>query len=228
MTERHPTLAQIEQFIQGDLDDIQAIMVSVHLGACSQCSQLAQQCQQRQASHSLMPASDVEAFDDADLDQILAQLDSEEPASAQPDVETRSPTQLEFQGRTVSVPPALSTLVARAGPWSRVVSRLWSATIQGHQLPYQLNFIYMEPGGSIATHAHKGLEWTLVLDGTFSDDRGDFHPGDLIQCDDQVEHAPYSENGCLCLAAIDAPLHFTSGLARALNPFSQLFFKPGG
>ncbi|SDJ01474.1 anti-ECFsigma factor, ChrR [Ferrimonas sediminum] len=225
MTERHPTLAQIEQFIQGDLDDVQAIMVSVHLGACQQCSQLAQECQQQQASHALVAVAETEAFNDADLDRMLDQLDRGEDLT---EAEASLPTQLEFQGRTVSVPPALATMVQRAGPWSRVVSRLWSATIQGHQLPYQLNFIYMEPGGSIASHAHKGLEWTLVLDGTFSDDRGDFHPGDLIQCDDQVEHAPYSKNGCLCLAAIDAPLHFTSGLARALNPFSQLFFKPGG
>ncbi|MEC7469201.1 MAG: anti-sigma factor, partial [Pseudomonadota bacterium] len=39
--------------------------------------------------------------------------------------------------------------------------------------------------------------------------------------------APRSDapEGCLVFSVVDQPLHFTSGLARLLNPFSHLFFR---
>ena len=224
MSDRHhPTAKELEQFASGELDDVLAIMVSVHLGQCHRCRDRVELMQQQQAEQlsALIPPSE---FGDDELARMLNRLeDAPSAAPASP-----RPTEMEFQGRSIALPPALAGLVDRAGPWSRVVNRLWSAPIQDHQRDYQLNFIYMEPGGSIAAHTHKGKEWTLVLDGTFSDDSGDYGPGDLVHCSESNEHSPRSEKGCLCLAVIDAPLHFTSGLARALNPFSQLFFKTGG
>lgn len=223
MSDRHhPSAMELEQFTSGVLDDVLAIMVSVHLGQCRRCRDRAELLQQQQAEQlAALPPS---GFGDDELTRMLTLLEDASLVQHQ----EPEPAEMDFQGRRIVLPSALAGLVERSGPWSRVVNRLWSAPIQDHQRAYQLNFIYMEPGGSIAAHTHKGKEWTLVLDGTFSDDSGDYGPGDLVHCTESNEHSPRSEKGCLCLAVIDAPLHFTSGLARALNPFSQLFFKTGG
>ncbi|TKB49402.1 hypothetical protein FCL40_08705 [Ferrimonas sediminicola] len=224
MSDRHhPTAMELGQFASGELDDVLAIMVSVHLGQCRRCHGRVELLQQHQADQ-LAELSPDAAYGNDELARMLNLL--EDAPALEPRVP--EPTQMEFQGRRIDLPAALAGLVERAGPWSRVVNRLWNAPIQDHRRAYQLNFIYMEPGGSIAAHTHKGREWTLVLDGHFSDDAGDYAPGDLVHCTEANEHSPRSEQGCLCLAVIDAPLHFTSGLARALNPFSQLFFKTGG
>jgi putative transcriptional regulator len=105
------------------------------------------------------------------------------------------------------------------------MNKLWRAPIKGHGLPYQLDFIYLEPGGTVPEHDHKGSEFTLVLEGDFCDEQGRYPPGSIIEKQGKEQHTPYSDTGCLCLAAIDAPLHFTSGMARLLNPFSQFFFQ---
>lgn len=84
----------------------------------------------------------------------------------------------------------------------------------------------MEKGGRVPEHTHRGSELTLVLDGEFSDGVRDYDTGDFILLDNSHKHTPHSEaaEGCLVFSVVDKPLHFTSGLARLLNPFSQLFF----
>ena len=88
------------------------------------------------------------------------------------------------------------------------------------------NFIYMEKGGRVPEHTHKGSEITLVLDGEFTDGLSHYDTGDFIIMNDSHVHTPQSDadEGCLVFSIVDQPLHFTSGLARLLNPFSQLFF----
>ena len=218
----HPTYEQLKLHASGALDDVQAIMVAVHLHHCDKCRQQLLQLEQDLASQSFVEAESV--FGEQELSVLMERLD--EPVEIEPMRPSHS--SLSFQGREFSLPPHLYELVLRTGSWTRIVNKLWSAPIRDHDQDYQLNFIYIEPGGSIAQHTHKGLEWTLVLDGSFSDEKGHYGPGELLRTDGELEHTPVSEQGCLCLAAIDAPLQFTSGIARALNPFSQLFFKTGG
>ncbi|MFI3245974.1 MAG: cupin domain-containing protein, partial [Ferrimonas sp.] len=81
---------------------------------------------------------------------------------------------------------------------------------------------------SVPAHTHKGRELTLVLHGGFADEQGHYLQGDFIERDQQHQHQPHTDanEDCLVISALDAPLHFTSGLARMLNPLSNLFFKP--
>ena len=89
------------------------------------------------------------------------------------------------------------------------------------------NFIFMGSGGSVPEHTHRGTEYTLVIDGEFSDGLSRYDTGDFIFMDGEKTHTPKAEGkeGCLVFSIVDQPLHFTSGLARLLNPFSHLFFR---
>jgi anti-sigma factor ChrR (cupin superfamily) len=59
-----------------------------------------------------------------------------------------------------------------------------------------------DPGSSFARHPHPDGEEILVLDGIFSDDRGDHPAGSYLLNPEGYEHAPYSEAGCILLVKL--------------------------
>jgi anti-sigma factor ChrR (cupin superfamily) len=53
-----------------------------------------------------------------------------------------------------------------------------------------------DPGSSFPTHGHPDGEEIFVLDGTFSDEHGDYPAGSYLLNPDGTSHAPYSKDGC--------------------------------
>ena len=53
------------------------------------------------------------------------------------------------------------------------------------------------PGASFARHVHGGGEEILVLEGVFSDERGDYPAGTYLRNPPGSAHAPFSRDGCL-------------------------------
>lgn len=62
------------------------------------------------------------------------------------------------------------------------------------------------PGASVPTHLHTGLETILVLDGTQSDERGDYPAGSLIFNPKGTQHSVWSETGCTVLIQWECPV----------------------
>jgi putative transcriptional regulator len=67
------------------------------------------------------------------------------------------------------------------------------------------------PGAKIPRHTHAGSEYTLVLAGGFSDERGSYGPGDVVINGADNYHQPVGDEGevCYALAVRDGGLHFT-------------------
>ncbi|MBT9384160.1 ChrR family anti-sigma-E factor [Pseudooceanicola sp. CBS1P-1] len=81
------------------------------------------------------------------------------------------------------------------------------------------------PGGmAVPDHGHNGLELTMVLQGAFHDETGQFRTGDVEVADESLEHTPIADEGvpCICLAATDARLRFRSLLPRLAQPFLRI------
>ncbi len=55
------------------------------------------------------------------------------------------------------------------------------------------SFLHIDEGGSVPAHTHKGYELTLLLDGTFEDESGQYVPGDFILLDSRHHHTPYTK-----------------------------------
>lgn len=53
------------------------------------------------------------------------------------------------------------------------------------------------PGTIFNPHRHYGGEEILVLEGTFSDEHGDYPAGSWLRSPHMSQHRPYSEDGCL-------------------------------
>ena len=54
-----------------------------------------------------------------------------------------------------------------------------------------------EPGTKFHPHMHMGGEEILVLEGTFSDEHGDYPAGTWMRSPHASEHQPFSREGCL-------------------------------
>lgn len=83
------------------------------------------------------------------------------------------------------------------------------------------SLLSIAPGKTIPHHTHKGREYTLVLDGAYTDEGGRVAAGDFIVNDCDDEHKPIADDkiGCLCFAVTDAPLQFSGPLGWIINPF---------
>ena len=83
-----------------------------------------------------------------------------------------------------------------------------------------LRLLKIPAGQPVPEHSHRGIELTLVLDGSFSDEVSTFARGDIEMADDSLMHQPKADAGkdCICLAVTEAPLRFKSRLLRLIQP----------
>ena len=64
------------------------------------------------------------------------------------------------------------------------------------------------PGAGVPRHRHPALETILVLEGTQSDDRGDYPAGSLVLNPEGSAHRVWSDAGCVVLIQWTAPVEF--------------------
>ena len=117
------------------------------------------------------------------------------------------------------------------------VNLKWKNVFRGfyeHSLKLSTNenikIIKMDPGTTVPLHSHKGKEYILVLEGSFSDEYGTYHKGNLQINDFNVKHTPFSsdKDGCICLTITDEKLVFYGPFAPILNLIyfiKSLFFS---
>lgn len=223
----HPGEEQLELFAAGNLAPTLALMVSAHCDLCPECmsklAALTSKVAEKELSHSFgfeQQPDHMLAF--GDMFEKIAAL----PTDPKPVEQLQEECELDLDGKRFILPRSLRRYADKTGNWKRLVGKLWQAQVDiGGDA--RAEFIYMEQGGSVPEHTHKGNEWTLVVNGEFEDGHNKYESGDLILLDDTDIHTPVSNDpdGCLVFSIVDKPLHFTSGLARLLNPFSHLFFK---
>jgi putative transcriptional regulator len=86
---------------------------------------------------------------------------------------------------------------------------------------HRARFIRVKAGRAVPSHTHRGLELTVILEGSYHDKTGHYGPGDLAIGDPSLDHQPIADIGqdCLCFAVTDAPLRLTGRFGRLLNPF---------
>lgn len=119
--------------------------------------------------------------------------------------------------------PVMAALKGRAPRWKSLglgvrQDILWAGP-EG-----SVRLLYIPANQAVPDHSHGGLELTLVLQGSFSDETGEFNVGDLEVANEDLEHTPFAggDQDCICLAATDAPLRFRSFMPRLLQPLFRI------
>lgn len=77
-----------------------------------------------------------------------------------------------------------------------------------HEGPPAVALLRYAPGAGVPAHLHRGLETILVLQGTQSDERGDYPQGSLILNPEGTSHRVWSEEGCVVLIQWTLPVEF--------------------
>jgi putative transcriptional regulator len=220
MINHHPSHGQLAQFANGTLAPAVALIISAHIDMCSSCKKKVHTLQSELSEQMLM----LNDSDNIDFSDMIDQITDKPSLMTTPSSVAADKT-LELDGRHFKLPRALHRFSDRTSGWSHLVGKLWQTQVDvGGDL--KAHFIYMEKGGQVPEHTHRGNEYTLVIDGEFSDGLGVYDTGDIMLMNSQ-KHTPRADadEGCLVFSVLDQPLHFTSGLARMLNPFSHLFFR---
>ena len=81
-----------------------------------------------------------------------------------------------------------------ASPESGVERRMLER--QGDEVAKATSIVRYQPRSKFPVHSHEWGEEILVLDGTLSDESGDYSAGSYIMNPPGSAHAPFSESGC--------------------------------
>ena len=205
----HPDYSWLEQYAAGAVPLPVALCIATHADFCGECRRQIELLQSVGGAllEQLAPTPVAEDL----LQRVLARIDSEPAATA------ALPQPAE------DVPAPLRPLVPQgydALGWARILPRMRAALLKAGDRSFQSMLHRVQPGGGVPRHDHRGLELTVVLRGSFSDEHGVYGPGDFLQCEPGVCHHPVAalHEECLCLTVQQAPVRFTGLFWRLLNP----------
>ncbi|HSF92379.1 MAG TPA: ChrR family anti-sigma-E factor [Paracoccaceae bacterium] len=200
----------IAAYVSGRLPHPYAIVVASHVSMCTEC-------RVRFEAHSAAGGAVLDDLETAAvspelLDSVLELLDLPENAP-----------EAAIQAKGVYPAPVMEVLGGNDPKWRSLgtgakQSIIWSGKEGSARL------LLIPAGQAMPNHTHNGLELTLVLQGSFSDDDGQFATGDVEVADQQVKHTPIADPGpaCICLAATDAPLRFSGIVPRLFQPIFRI------
>lgn len=202
------------QFSAGHLANALGVMIACHLENCGQCRKRAAVF--NELGGEILRETAPEPVGGDVLQGLLARLET--PVEAD--------TEGAGQGGISDprIPRPLRRFVPAAFDgldWSGL-----SRSIREYRLPisderYTAKFYRIAAGSELPEHTHRGNEFTLVLEGSFSDYQDEYHPGDFILADSHKTHRPRASDDCdcICFAVLDAPVKLTGLLGRLINPF---------
>ena len=207
--------ATLLSYSAGALPEALGVVASTHLERCAQCRDRLLDADR--IGGVLMQQQRVDGPLEDTRTAMLALLDGE-PATeiaraSGDDVEKRDPDRL-----PLALHPWFGNSM-RALRWKRVapgVKRIRATGVEGGNLL----LLRIAPGCRLPLHSHGGNELTMILDGAYDDMLGHFGPGDVADLDGETQHQPVTAPGvpCICVAATDAPLQFSSWAIRKLQP----------
>ncbi len=196
-------------YAAGNLPHAYSVVVASHVSLC-------QQCQVALAAHQVVGGAVLEATDSVAVSgslksNILAQLDDSfipEPV---------------YDRSGVYPGPVMAVLKGKPPKWKSLGMGVRQSILSSDENG-SVRLLFIPPGQAVPDHSHNGLELTLVLQGSFSDEGGRFGVGDVEVANEDVEHTPIADAGdpCICLAATDAPLRFNAFVPRLLQPLFRI------
>lgn len=213
MSKVHPTLETLTDFAAGTLSYHETLMVSTHVSYCEACREqvLALEC----LGGELLNDLPGEPVSDAVLERSLA-------AIAAPPNPVATPTVV--PNADPSIPRPLQRLI-RSGyeqlQWRTVLPNVQICELDQSPSGETISLYRIKPGAQIPMHTHRGNEFTVILQGGFSDALGQYGVGDFLHRAGQHEHSPVADAGieCICLTVTEQPLKMTSWKWRWINPF---------
>jgi putative transcriptional regulator len=160
---------------------------------------------------ALMEGEGEAPFDEALLQKTLARLDGVS-------VEPRPAPYVPRPGFEWAPAPLAPHLGPQLG-WRRVFGGFEEMRLK---LPgeHRVSLLRLEPGHGLPMHRHVGEEFTVVLQGGYTDSTGNYGVGDFAVGPGPEQHEPIADPGdpCIALIVVEKPIVLTGPFGRFLNP----------
>jgi putative transcriptional regulator len=230
MIKHHPTFELLSLFVKGELPASLSAGIAIHADMCPVCqAQIAQLTEQVAESNFEFEenfldrfivdgSEDMDELPIANFDQMIADITEITEVSLP---ETKVEKLISFNNKEYILPKPLNNIALGK---SSNFGKLSRARLQLNEDEIHTSLLHIEPGGGVPQHTHKGFELTLLLDGSFEDENGEYVKGDFIMLGGDHQHHPISSKGCLCFTVANDALHFTQGINKLFNPIGSFIY----
>ena len=205
----HISDGMLAAYASGNLPHPFALVVAAHVSMCEDC-RVALEAHQT-VGGAVLETTELVNVSSELKNNILALLD--DPVVATP----------VFRSSGVYPEPVMEVLKGQQPQWKKLGAGVKQSILSNDEQG-SVRLLYIPAGQAVPDHSHGGLELTLVLQGSFSDETGHYGVGDVEVADENLDHTPIANAGpdCICLAATDAPLQFSQFLPRLLQPLFKI------
>ena len=193
----HPDDTLLMAHASGSLDGPMRLILATHLYVCPQCRGVVALAEQI-GGFALEDIAPAPLAADASA-KILARLDRPDTRKIAPISNDNTPLPLRaFLGRDLS-----------EMRWRRMGPNLGYVTLY-RRGTLSMRLLRGTPGSNVGRHTHRGMEYTQVLRGGYTDTTGSYEPGDFQIASDDVKHNPIvdSDGDCINLSVTTGPLRF--------------------
>jgi putative transcriptional regulator len=152
---------------------------------------------------------------EAALEEALARLD-DLPDEDAPDAPASRPGSAPgFDWAPTALRPYLA-----GKSWRRAFGGFEEVRLDLHGDSHGVRLLKLEPGQGLPLHRHVANEYTVVLQGGYTDNTGNYGVGDFAVGPGAQEHRPVADPGDPCIAVIvlEKPIVLTSFWGRLFNP----------
>ena len=218
----HPDAAMLVEFSAGTLDTAASICVSAHLHFCNKCR--SELLRLDQVGSQLMSETEPYSVGEQLFENVMAKIDAQpedlERTKKLEDVSSSKSTDKYF-------PLAVNKLIentAEEFSWRHMSASVDVARVKTGQKDYEVALHKICAGGKTPRHGHGGKEFTVVLKGSFSDEKAVYSEGDFLLREPGDEHQPMgAQNGeCICLSALASPIKLSNPLGFLMKPWLRI------
>lgn len=209
----HLTDETIQDYTSGSLSMPMETLVACHLTVCSHCRHKAQMCES-------VGGAFFDDFDSADVSLSASEL--LQRASMMPSHAAPAAEKIHASG----VPRPLARLLPSDVDeldWRRIAPGIKQFNLSNqHRKHGAFQLLHLEPGTKLSAHSHNDRELTYLVQGSYTDEIGQFKRGDIADLDGHDHtHTPVvdSVEPCIALIATHSPVNYSSMMSRIMQPF---------
>jgi putative transcriptional regulator len=216
MASHHPDHALLLDYAAGSMNHSLSLIVATHLAMCPACRKDVAELEAIGGVLLEADAGTIAPSDEA-FDAVMERIEAEQDDVTFAVASSASPREIAHLPRPLSDCIPVEDGRIRWGRQGAIDTIFLPSEDPGHRV----RLLRIAPGKGAPQHSHRGLELTLVLQGSFHDETGRYAAGDLEMADPDLDHRPIADEGepCICLAVTTAPLRLTGPLGRLIDPF---------
>lgn len=206
-------------YAAGALPEGPALAVAIHVALDAGSRRAVRRL--RDIGGALLEGEEVLPLGEFALDQVLAKLDGVPVEPVLPrNMQGPHTAPAGFEWAPAPLIPYLSSDGGTALRWRKALGGFENIPIALGGGTHRVELLRLEPGHGLPVHRHVGSEYTVVMQGGFTDRTGSYGVGDFAIDPGAEDHEPIADpdEPCIAMIVLEKPIVLTGPIGRWLNP----------